>query len=244
MNPILLILTQLSDLKNNIRARFNKALEGLGPIEQVEASQQLIGVLREVDWAQHRITEISASVDEQVTKAETMLATYAQESIAAAITEKVTAGELIRKEDHETLITAAEKKGKDEVRQEFQAAADRAQKIAENRNKLVTDHGVHVAAALTDEDLTADDSADRIARITARTKKLTDAGIPADGATEKFHASMLSCAPTEAGDAEFNSRLEAFTATGFKAAAAPIAPKTPPSVLPTNPNNTSKHLLA
>lgn len=243
MNPILSIINSLNELKNSIRAKFNTALEGLGPIEQIEASQPLIGVLREVDWAKDRITRISAELDENIANAETMLATFTQEKITAAITEKVTAGELVRKEDHETLITAAENKGKEEVRQEFQAAADRAQKITEQRNKIVTDHGVHVAACLSDDDLTADDSADRVARVTARTKKLTDAGIAAEGPTEKFFASMLSCAPTEAGDAEFESRLEAFTATGFKAAAATPAPKTPPSILPGAPTNSAKQLL-
>ncbi len=244
MNPILSIINSLNDLKNSIRAKFNAALEGLGPIEQIEASQPLIGVLREVDWAKDRITRISAELDENIANAETMLATFTQEKIAAAITEKVTAGELVRKEDHETLITAAENKGKEEVRQEFQAAADRAQKITDLRNKIVTDHGVHVAASLSDDDLTAEDSADRVARVTARTQKLTEAGIVAEGATEKFFASMLSCAPTEAGDAEFESRLEAFTATGFKASAPTVVPKTPPSVLPAgSTTNSPKQLV-
>ena len=68
MNPLLTLIATLSELKNNIRTRFNAVIKDLGPIEQVEASDQIISVLREVDWASHRIASISESIDETIAK--------------------------------------------------------------------------------------------------------------------------------------------------------------------------------
>ena len=230
MNPILQLINSLAELKNQLRTRFNAALNGLGPVEQVEAAQPVIGVLREIDWAAHRINEISGQIDTTIAAAEETLKTLTATAVTEAISAQVTAGALVRKEDHETLIKSAADNAKEEVRQEFQAAADKATAVKAKRETLAKDHGLHVAAALTDEDLTADDADNRIARVTKRSDELKEAGVLAEGATAKFHASMLECANTEAGDAEFATRLEGFKSCGFKASAPTGG--TPPPALP------------
>lgn len=241
MNPILTLISGLAELKNTLRARFNAALGNLGPIEQVEAAQPVIAVLREIDWAAHRVNEISGQVDVAIAAAEETLKTMTASAVSEAISAQVTAGALIRKEDHETLITAAAEKAKEEVKQQFQAAADKATALHTKREAITKDHGVHVAAALSDDDLTAEDADARISRVTKRSADLKEAGILAEGTTEKFHASMLACANTAEGDTEFTARLEAFKATGFKASAQP--PVTAPRTLPAGSSD-SKKLIA
>jgi hypothetical protein len=241
MNPILNLINGLAELKNTLRTRFNAAIGNLGPIEQVEAAQPVITVLREIDWASHRINEISGQVDTVIAAAEETLRTMTETAVTAAISEQVTAGALIRKEDHETLITAAADKAKKEVEQQFQAAADNAAALRTKREAITKDHGLHVAAALTDDDLAAEDADTRINRVTKRSADLKEAGILAEGTTEKFHASMLACANTAEGDKEFDSRLDAFKSTGFKASAQ--APVTAPRGLPPG-SSESKKLIA
>ena len=160
MNPILAIITALASLKDDIRTKFNAALKNLGPIEQVEASQSVIGVLREVDWAADRIARVGSELDEQVKGAEQMLADLMTKAGKDAINAAIAAKEVILAADHQTALNAAVENArtaaKAEAKTEFDAALAAQKTVAQRRAEFAEKAGAIAAAAVTDEQLLAE----------------------------------------------------------------------------------------
>ena len=157
MNPILAIIAALSALKDEIRTKFNASLKALGPIEQVEGSQAVIGIMREVDWAADRIARIGSELDPQIEKAEQMLNDLVAKAGKDAINAAVAAKEVILAADHQTALTAAIENAKTaakaEAKTEFDAALAAQKTVAQRRAEFAEKAGAIAAASVTDEQL-------------------------------------------------------------------------------------------
>jgi|GEM_PF-7032345 len=212
------LLSELSRQQAELRARVNKALEGVGPLEQHEVAQPVAFALREMDWAKERIAEIGESIDAKVGNVDDFLAnlkaTVQKEGLAAAVAE----GTVLKKEDHDTQITAAKKEAKNEAETEFKAERAKEVRADERRAELVEEIGQFAASKISKSDLMADDAEDRITKFKARASTLK-----ASGFNEKEHdkamASLLACSLDKDGQTEFDARVESFKP--FLAAAPP-----------------------
>lgn len=226
MNPLKSIILALSSLQADIRNRFNKAAENLPPLEQVAATQPVLAVFQDIEWAKLRLTAMDEQFSEQISGIDQMIAEMEKKAGESAISAAIADKTLLRAEDHETLITAAKETARKEVETEFRAKEQKRETIAKLRNDLVTEIGAIAAASLTDEDLTAEDSAERIKLVKDRVAKITAAGVTAES-NEKVFTTLLACSADEAGEKEFSARCEILSSSKPAAPAGPQNPKGP-----------------
>lgn len=230
MNPLASLLSVLLALKSDLVARFNAALANRPPLETVEGANAAASVLRELDWAKERIervgTELSATLasaaaivpdftysdSEPVEVAAKRLIEEMEKDISVkAVSQAVTDKVVVRHEDHQTAIDNAVNAAKDTQRQEledgFNARLQEIQTLASRRTALIEKIGSVAAGSLKDEDLLAEDYEARIDKVKARISTLTEVGVTAEAKPRSFE-SLMACAFDEAGENEFNARLD------------------------------------
>ena len=243
MNPILAIIAALASLKDDIRAKFNAALKNLGPIEQVEASQSVIGVLREVDWAADRISRVSGELDEQIKGAEQVLNDLTAKAAKDAISAGIAARELILAADHQTALTAAVENArtaaKAEAKVEFDAALAAQKTVAQRRAEFADKAGAIAAASVTDEQLLSGNYPALLAAAVKRVDVLKEANITAE-ARPKVFGDLMAIGYDESGEAVFTARLDVVKeAAGGALSAATPPPPTPATTAGVIPTGTA-----
>lgn len=206
MNPLQLLLDELNRTHAELITRANKAVANLGDVEKHQAVGAVASALRELEWLGGRLEDLGKVWAERVGEVQKYVAGYDNDVVAAAIT----AGTVIKKEDHETLITAAEAKGKTEAETAFRAEAARLAAAEVRREEIGKEVGVIAANALPIADLLAEDADARIIAFKGRVTALAEAKMdPA-----KFEAAyvdlLASCPLTEEGQKQFDKRLDAF----------------------------------
>lgn len=105
---------------------------------------------------------------------------------AAALETAIKAGTHLRKEDHETAITAAKKTATEELQASFKTAAEAKDFAAGKRTELAKLITAEAAALITDERLTKDTAEATIALITARAEALNGKGITLESLPNAF----------------------------------------------------------
>lgn len=258
MNPLIAIIAAFASLKKDLYTRFNAALEGLGPVEQVEASQSVISVIREVDWARQRMEQVGTDLEAALTAANAQLAAFTRndgegievaagrivnlmcaDAAATAVEAAIAAATHMPVEDHRTALETAVAAARAEVEQAqeaaFTARLEVVNAVAARRAQAVEDLGVSAASTLTDDHLAAENHADTVALLAARVTTMGELGITAEARPKGF-ASLLECPLDEAGSASFAARIELIKESAVLAvtAAAP-ATATPATTVPAIP---------
>jgi hypothetical protein len=213
-----------------LRVRAHKALGGLGDLEKIEASQPVVNALRELDWIGQRLEEIGAAAEPAVKSLDEALAELA----AAAVTEAVTGGAVVKREDHEAQLAAARQAGVEAAHAAFEAERQKDAKAEELRAGLAVEIGAGAAAAISRDELVGEDAQHRIDILKARAARLAEVGISAE-AHGPAYADLLACPLDEAGTAQFEARVKGYEAV--MAAAAPPAGGN----LPPKPDGTAMH---
>lgn len=229
MNPLVNLISLFAAMKSDLSARFNAALQNRPPLESVEGSNVAISVLRELDWAKERIerlgTELNATLSaasaiipgfeyqhgEPVETAATrLIEKFGDDSATKAISTAIAAKTHLPMDDHKTAlenaVTAAQAEAQQQATVDFQAKLDEIKTLAERRTAAMEKLG-SAASSLSDADLLAEDHEARLTAIEGRVAQLASAGITAESKPLSF-ASLMACAMDEAGNKEFEVRLE------------------------------------
>lgn len=236
---ILAALAALLSFKQEMKAKFNGAIEKLPPLEGLEVASNVRDVLWSVDWAARRMKEIGDDVDQTAQKAEELMSKYEQEVGDQAIAAAIAAKTHFTAEAHQAAIDEAVTKAKDEAESDFKAKLQAAKLVFDRRAEAIASLG-ESAATLTDEDLEATDYKDRVAVLEARKETLTKVGITPE-AKAKVFTSLMAHRVDDAGKKAFDEQFEIlkeaaggeFTATADPLPPGPKRPAgTPPSGAP------------
>jgi hypothetical protein len=229
MNPIAAIIAAFVALKADIKTRFNASLANLGPIEQVEGSNSVLAVIREVEWAQQRMEQIGTDLDATIRAAESKLSSFrAQEGEAvelaasrmleamldeasqSAISKAIAAATHLPVEDHTTAIEQAVNSARETLRTEletaFLARLENVKLLATRREEAVAALGATAAALLTDDQLADENHAATVGLLAARIGRMKELGITEDARPVGFR-SLLACGLDESGTGEFEARV-------------------------------------
>lgn len=231
MNPLVQVIALLAALRTDIRERFNAALANAGPIEQVEAGNAAMGIIREVDWAADRIRRVGDELGSTMESAAKILEGFEkrggeseeefaarfvaalesktrEDALAAAIAEK----KVVPIEDHTNALDAAREDEKtkvtDALNAEFDEKTEKAATLASRRAEVVEKVGEIAAAAITDEQLAEDGYTGRITSLEARIEKLAENNITPD-MRGKAYADLVCRASDESFDSGLATILEA-----------------------------------
>jgi cell division protein FtsB len=187
----------------NLEAQINAMLGGLPPLEQYEAASELSYGMRCLRNSAANLITMSSSLSEAVKAYAAKVASQAEASAEAKLLEK---GDYIKKTDSEAAVKAAAELKEKEVKDGIEAADAAKTKVLAARAKLVEDKTctLAVANALPPDFFKEEGYADRVAKLTARLKKLTDDKLTAD----EFVAEMAALPLDEAGDKIFESRVK------------------------------------
>ncbi len=234
MNPLQQFLDEIRRQQTELRARANKLLSQLGPVESYEAGNPIVGAIRELDWLHSRLEDMGESIATTVGNAEEFVANLAEQFGASAIAAAIADDEIVKKADHDAQITAAKKQEREAVETEFRAAAEASEKAEKRREKLAAtleekvgkDAAPIAARCIALDDLKADDADARETKFIARAVALKDAGLDA-GEFEGAYCDLLACALDDEGQGQFDKRLEAFKPLLARKPEEPTKPKKP-----------------
>lgn len=201
MNPLQEFLTKLRQNQTEIETRANSSLKELEPIDQVEATSAVKAALQDSKWIRDRIVELGDTLKAALADVSETTLKIAEPVMAS----KIEAGELVEKLAHETSVVAARADERKQVEDTYQAEKEENQKLTERRAAAVKAQGP-AAAALTNDDLKADDFEQRLASLGNRVTKLNEQGIKAEKGEENF-VTILAHSFDEAGDKRFDSQL-------------------------------------
>lgn len=181
----------------------NSMLAGLPPLEQFEASSELSYGLRCLRNSALNFVEMAAALDGVVKQYAAKITSQAEAAAEAKLLEK---GEYVKKTDSEAAVQAAGEKKEKEVKDALEAENTAKTKVVAARAKLVEDKTCTqaVADALPADFFKDEGYADRVTKLTARLKKLTDEKLTAD----EFVAEMAALPLDEAGDKTFDARVK------------------------------------
>lgn len=235
MNPFKALVTALATFAQDFRAKMNPALEALPKLESIEAAEPVLSVLRMVKWAQKDAEDLASQFDGKIANVEDMINAYNAKIAEEAVTAAVTAGTLIKKEDHENAITAAKDaaatEAKTQAEQEFNAKVQKIETLATRRKEAVTKLGEIAAAKLTDEQLSADNYVEAITAKEALIAKLKEENIVPEGDRKAMFESLVAKEGVESED--FKSSLSIIlTAAGGKLKPLTATAPTPPAPAP------------
>lgn len=270
MNPLAAIIALFAQMKIDLAARFNAALATRPPLESVEGANVANGLLREFDWAKERLermgTELNATLAAAASiipgfsfnpgetvevAANRLLESIKDDAATKAISAAIAAKTHLPIEDHtaalDNAVLAAKAEERVTLQAEFATRLDEVKLIAERRTAAIEKVGSVAAASLTDADLLAENHEALLAAVEGRVARLAEVGVTAEAKPKSF-ASLMACATDEAGNTEFEARLETIKeATGPVPlqAAAPTAPKasTPAGVVPSGDPEKKKTII-
>lgn len=188
---------------SQLRDQINGMLAGLPPLEQYEAASELSYGMRALRNSAANLVTLAGSLEESVKQYATKLTTQAEQTAEAKLLEK---GEFVKKTDAQTATNTAVEAKEKEVRAAVENDKKEVARVTAARAKLVTDKicSEPVANALSVEFFKQDGYGDRVAKLTARMKKLADNKLTAD----EFVQEMAALPMDDAGDQTFESRVK------------------------------------
>jgi hypothetical protein len=244
MKPLQELLAALKQQMTDLREKANLSLSKVGPLEQQEVGREILWALNDLKYS----TDVVEKMIESVAAIETKLPGIAEEVVSAALADKITAGELVKKVDVDTQLIAAELKGKNEAETAAAQAAASLKLVTDRRAELTKEHGAEAVDAITTELLGAENFDEVIKpEFTRRASVLAEIGIKPAEKTQAFVALALSPSFDEAGIADFDARVESIkSVTGGKAPSGTITASKklvngqPPVLTPDQPAGASK----
>lgn len=227
MNPFKAFVIALATFRQELSAKLNPSLASLPPIEQIEAIEPVKDILRAMRWAQEDAKRMEENFSGTLAKVEEVYAKFVKEAGDTAVAAALEAKEIIRKEDHENLLTMARQEERDLVTQEFAQKAQQAELASTRRKDLAVKVGEVAAAAVTDDMILAEGWEGLEIKIAARLEKLKESNITEDTAPLAFE-SLVKIPVHAEGQKEFDSRLPVYAELAKNAKPTPKpAPKTP-----------------
>lgn len=219
------IIAALKKTMADLKARANAALQKLGPVDQVQASSEVIYALNSMGWS---VDEIERML-EKATELEAKYPSEIEAAAASGLAQAIASGEVVKKADNEAAVIAAKAEGEKIVRAEFAAAEQRATLIASRRKEVEKAHGADAAASLSEDALTADGFDALKVEFARRATELATLGIKPAEKREVFESIACGAAFDEAGNRDFDARVSAIrSAVGLRPSKVPVAASTQP----------------
>lgn len=203
------ILAAFALAMQNIKSKADAALSVMGPIDQFEGAREVSCALNTLKWASKEVEDMLGQVSALEAKFEPEVAVAAALLVEAQITERVAAGEFVKKADLDVAVGAAELRGKTTAEAAAQAAAAALAKVSARRAEITTAHGAEVAAALPEHLLAVEDFAPVAAELERRVTALGEIGVTAAAKPASFADIACSIAYDEAGKTAFDTRFAA-----------------------------------
>lgn len=208
-----------------IKSKADAALAGMGPVDQFEGAREVSYALNTLGWAAKEVESMLSQVAALEAKFDPEVQAAAALLVEASISEKIAAGEFVKKADLDIAVGAAELRGKTEAEAAAQIAAAAVAQIANRRAEITTAHGAEVAAAVPEEILNIVEFAPVAAELARRVQALDEIGVTAAAKPASFADVACSIPFDEAGKTAFDIRFAA-----AKELAGPVAAKTPAEV--------------
>ena len=149
------------------------------PAEQITADQKL-------GWGMTELNRACEDIDTLMGLAEKEVQATASKAAADALAEAIKDGKVIRKEDHETAITAAKDTTRTAVEKEFNAKAEQTKFAQDKRTELGALITAEAAALIPDELLTKEKADATIKAIKDRVTALNEKGITKESLPSAF----------------------------------------------------------
>jgi hypothetical protein len=247
MNPFKALALAIMTHVTEFRARMNRNMVNMPPLEQIEAGEVAKNLIRQALWAKEDADRLAEAHELTEAKLNSMFEEASKEIAEQAMTAALASGEIIKKEDHVNLIAQAKTDAKTEAQTEFASEQKRIALIAERRTKVAEKVGEIAAAAATDEQLAADTWESVVATVEARVARLAEIKITAEAKPHAFK-SLATIPLTDEGAKEFDLRLPVYAELAAAAPTPnPAPPKTPaaPAVITGNGDTPEKkkHLI-
>lgn len=196
----------------DIRTKANASLTQVGPLDQIEAGQEILSAVRALKWTAEEAQELG----DRIASIESELANHVQSQISS----QVEAGELVPKEDYENKINAAKEETKQEIESAKNGEIAALKRMEANRRLVNEELPASVAAAVSDEILQMEDPAPAIGEIKRRTEALAKVGLKADDTDETRKKTLVRkvfCAALdEDGGQAFDAEVSDLVALGLK----------------------------
>jgi len=170
------LIELLAKLNGELKAKADKAIKDLGPIDQLEAAQNVTWALNEFKWITAALTENM----EHFADIEARIATHDEGVIEAAKAAALESGDIVSKEDLAAQLLAAKQEGKDEVEAKFKLEAEKAELAATRREEVKEVHDEVIAANMSVETLSGDDYLTQANLTASRVTELAKSGITPD----------------------------------------------------------------
>ncbi len=222
------IIAAFKKSMSDLRTKSDAALKKAGPLDQLELGQPVLFALNSMGWMLSSLEEMEKVVED----IEGKLPKEIDSAALALIDSKITAGEFIRKTDHDLAIAAAETKGKTGAEETFKLKEDAVALASTRRGEIATAHGEEVAELIPAETLGSENFATVSAELGRRVTELGKIGLTAAAQKDSFADIACGCAFDEAGNAAFDTRVTNLKKIlpGGKVAAAVTTPA--PRVVP------------
>jgi hypothetical protein len=222
------ILAAFTIAMQTLRDKANAALKDMPPLDQFENAREVGFALNTLKYAKDEVERMLNQVAEIENKLEPEVTAAAK----ALVEQQIAAGELLRKADAETAITAARKEAKDEAEVAFQLREQEAKTIAARRKEIETAHGAEVAAAVSDESLKGDAFDDFKTELSRRVAALASLGVTAQAKPKPFAEIACGIAFDADGRSAFDSRMDSIKELVGPAGTASAAASTPAAKTP------------
>lgn len=149
------------------------------PAEQLAADKT-------TGWGMTELAGVPAEVEALVTTAESEINKLVDTAKTDALAEAIKAGTVIRKEDHDTAVTAAKNTARTEVEKEFTAKAEQTKFAQDKRTELAALITAEAAALIPDDRLTKENAEATIKAIKDRVTALNEKGITKESLPSAF----------------------------------------------------------
>lgn len=190
-NKFIAFIQSVKAAMAEITTRANEQIAAMPPVEQHEASGMILSMKRELSWLISRAEDLSNS--EIVTQADQIMAEFSKEVLNDAIT----AGSILAKETHESLIEASRDGG-------IIAGRQQAQLIASRRSEIDTVLGEKHGITIEDEKLLGEGYTTFLTSIQEAVTAASESGFTLQS-SPKGWASIISAALSGKGKEEVTS---------------------------------------
>lgn len=163
---------------------FAEKLRKIAASINIPAEQQAAD--KTTGWGMTELAGAPAELDSLIATAESELTKLTEAAKADALAEAIKAGTVLRKEDHDTAVTAAKDTARTEVEKEFAAKAEQAKFAQDKRTELGALITAEAAALIPDDRLTKENADATIKTIKDRVTALNEKGITKESLPSAF----------------------------------------------------------
>jgi len=198
-------IQQLFQALSALKTRCNDIVKNLPPIEQYEASSELVWPIRSMTTYCKELAEQATSLESKVAEYETKMTQEVEQRAGVLLQEKLSGGEYVSKADAKTAAETAANSREQNVRQEIATVATRRTELTTpakaGEKPLIP---VELASSLSPELLLAADYRERAGQVATRLQEIAKLGVKMPLGLSQEACSM---ALDETGNAAFNARL-------------------------------------